>query len=127
MKYLRMFLNCTWGILQTVVGFVVFIIHIKKTHYCKNGSIVTVIPGSWGGICLGMFCFTCVDNDTLIAHEIGHSIQSAMLGPIWIFVIALPSLIWAGFFKNYRVTNNVSYYSFYTEAWADKLGCIERM
>jgi hypothetical protein len=57
-----------------------------------------------------------------IKHEYGHSVQSAYLGPLYLFVIGIPSLIWAGFFDNWREKHNKSYYWFYTESWADKLG-----
>ena len=61
-----------------------------------------------------------------IAHEYGHTIQSRKLGPIYLLVIGLPSIIWAGCFENYRKKHNISYYSFYTERSADKLGGIKR-
>lgn len=44
---------------------------------------------------LGMFIFTARPYDLkLIQHEYGHTVQSLILGPIWLFVIGLPSLIW---------------------------------
>lgn len=61
-----------------------------------------------------------------VKHEYGHTRQSKMLGPLYLLVIGLPSIIWAGCFDKYREKNNVSYYSFYTESWADKLGGVER-
>jgi hypothetical protein len=61
-----------------------------------------------------------------IAHEYGHTIQSHKLGLVYLLVIGLPSLIWAGCFEKYRKKHGVSYYSFYTEKWADKLGGVER-
>jgi len=61
-----------------------------------------------------------------MAHEYGHTIQSHKLGPLYLLVIALPSLIWAGCFERYRIKHNISYYSFYTEASADKLGRVKR-
>ena len=57
-----------------------------------------------------------------IKHEYGHSVQSAYLGPLYLFVIGIPSLIWAGCFDSWREKHNKSYYWFYTESWADKLG-----
>ena len=59
-------------------------------------------------------------------HEYGHTLQSRKLGPVYLFVIGLPSIIWAGCFKWYRKKYNKSYYSFPTESWADKLGGVER-
>lgn len=59
----------------------------------------------------------------LYAHEYGHALQSLYLGPLYLFVIGIPSLIWAWRFNPDR---GVSYYSFYTEKWADKLGNVKR-
>ncbi len=61
-----------------------------------------------------------------IAHEYGHTIQSHKLGPIYLLVIGLPSLIWAGCFDKWREKHNKSYYWLYTEAWADKLSGVKR-
>ena len=54
-------------------------------------------------------------------HEYGHSIQSKILGPLYLLVIGLPSIIWAGLFEKYRNKHKISYYSFFTEKWANKL------
>jgi hypothetical protein len=45
-----------------------------------------------------------------------------MLGPLYLLVIGLPSLLWAWLGDNYREKHGVSYYDFYTEKWANKLG-----
>lgn len=58
------------------------------------------------------------DSNT-IKHEKGHTIQSLILGPLYLIVIGLPSIIWAGLI--YKHTNK-SYCWFYTEVWANKLG-----
>lgn len=57
-----------------------------------------------------------------VRHEYGHTIQSLIFGPIYLLVIGTPSFLWAWLGKNYRSKNNISYYSFYTEKWADYLG-----
>jgi hypothetical protein len=61
-----------------------------------------------------------------VKHEYGHCVQSRKLGWLYLLIIGLPSIIWAGCFRNYREKHNVSYYSFFTEKWADKLGGVER-
>ena len=47
-------MQCTWGILQTLLGFIVFLMNINNKHYFFNGAIVTVreAPSS---VSLGMF------------------------------------------------------------------------
>ena len=82
-----------------------------------------------GSVSLGDYIFLCPshwNNDTVLKHEQGHQIQSRRLGWLYLPVIGLPSIIWASCFKEYRKKNNVSYYSFYTESWADKLGGVDR-
>lgn len=57
------------------------------------------------------------------AHEYGHSLQSLFLGPLYLPIVGIPSLLWAAI---WRPEFRCSYYAFYTEAWADKLGGVER-
>ena len=61
-----------------------------------------------------------------IKHEYGHTMQSRKLGPLYLLVIGLPSIIWAGCFEGYRKKHGVDYDDFYTEAWANKLGRVKR-
>lgn len=128
------FLNWTWGILQTLAGFctwVYFRVFSKKK--CKTvwwkGQPCTYVPGSWGGITLGWFTFVdnqfTYDKGEIANHEHGHTLQSILLGPLWIFIIALPSLIWCGCFETYRRKNNVSYYWFFSEKWANAWGGVK--
>ena len=130
MKIITIFiLNATWGFLQTFIGFIAFLFLVGKPHYRYKGSIVTVVKGSWGGISLGAFIFidTEITKDdapasAFVNHEFGHTLQSTVLGPLYLFIIGLPSMIWAGLFEGYRKRKGVSYYDFYTERWADELG-----
>ena len=136
MKVIRqigiVFLHWTWGILQTLVGFVGFLIHIRKRHIWINGSVITEVPGNWGGVSIGMFAF--VDymprdekayTSELVLHEHGHTLQSILLGPLWWLVVAIPSFIWAGCFEGWRRKHKVSYYAMPIEAWANKWGGVK--
>jgi hypothetical protein len=60
-----------------------------------------------------------------IKHEYGHTIQSKYLGWFYLLVIGLPSLIWANCFEEYRKKTGMSYYDFYTESSANKLGEVD--
>ena len=83
-------LQCTWGILQTFLGFVIFLLLIKRPHEFYNGSIKT----KWnrhGGVSCGLFIFVTDENagittpetcNKLSVHEYGHTIQSIILGPL---------------------------------------------
>ncbi len=56
-------------------------------------------------------------RDFTLMHEYGHTLQSIILGPLFLPVVGLPSLLWAGLpvFRKYREKSAVSYYRFYTE------------
>lgn len=81
-----------------------------------------------GSVSLGTYVFlnSCHWNDTeTLKHEQGHTKQSYILGWLYLLVIGLPSIIWCNCFEEYRKKHNVSYYDFYTEKWANKLGGVE--
>ena len=63
-------------------------------------------------------------SQRLLVHEYGHTIQSLVLGPLYLIIIGIPSTLW-GFLPHYhtkRRTKGISYFSFFTEAWANSLG-----
>lgn len=79
-----------------------------------------------GGISLGSFVFISEfssECEEVVAHEQdGHVKQSHYLGPFYLLVIGIPSITWA---STYRMLGFKNYYSFYTEAWANKLAGLE--
>ena len=82
-----------------------------------------------GSVSLGEYIFLCPSHwgdERILKHEQGHSVQSRYLGWLYVPIILIPSLIWAGCFEWYRKKYNVSYYSFYTERWADRIRGINR-
>lgn len=76
-------------------------------------------------ISLGKYIFieTGKGYPVVLCHEYGHYKQSQVLGPFYLLIIGLPSLLWASI---YNESWRVSYYSFYTEKWADRLGGVIR-
>lgn len=78
----------------------------------------------FGGVSLGRYLFVHRQADErLVRHELGHSRQSLLLGPAYLLVIGLPSLAWALLHPTLRrIRPGVSYFSFPTERWADRLG-----
>ena len=89
-------------------------------------SMLYFIDGFPGGISLGRYILVSgrgFTDSKVWYHERGHSIQSMILGPLYLFVVGLPSLLWAACWNSGW---KVSYYWFYTERWADKLGGVER-
>ena len=80
-----------------------------------------------GGISLGRYVFLSwgqAGDRSTVFHELGHCRQSRMLGPLYLIVIGLPSLLWA--WLGDRIAPDKSYYWFYTEKWADRLGGVKR-
>ena len=94
------------------------VFHTSKIYYSTEMR---------GGISLGHYIFLNEkywdEGGDSELHEYGHGRQSIYLGPLYLFVIGIPSLLWAAWWNKDR---GVSYYSFYTERLADKLGGVER-
>ena len=118
----------TWGILQSLAGLGVLIAHARCPHRGHHGAIVTAWPSRFG-LSLGPFVFipNMLNNDEadlLLVHEYGHTLQSLALGPLYLPIIGLPSLIWARSRKlaRNRRSTGASYYDFYTERWASSWG-----
>jgi hypothetical protein len=61
-----------------------------------------------------------------VRHEYGHQVQSKIFGPIYLLVIGLPSIIWAGMYGVIIKPTHNGYYKFFTEKWADRLGGVKR-
>lgn len=117
-------LQWTWGLIQNLVGLVIFLVNLRGRHFWYHGALAVEwrLRGSMG---LGMFIFLSKNaSEAVKAHEYGHTVQSVILGPLFLPVIGLPSLLWCGLplFKHYRKKNGISYYAFYPEKWANYLG-----
>lgn len=120
-RILFILLQCTWGILQTIAGAIVFIIFRQCRHYSFGGAVAT----AWTldtGVSLGLFIFTDAEG-RLLEHEYSHTIQSLILGPLYLPVIVVPSLLWAGLpsLRKMRRERHIHYNSFFTEKWAEKI------
>lgn len=64
-------------------------------------------------------------NMNTVRHEKGHSKQSKILGPLYLIVIGIPSLVGNILFKIFKWPAE-NYYKQPWEAWADKLGGVKR-
>lgn len=111
-----------WELPQNLVGLVLKALF--STDKVQNGVWHWKLSGS---ISLGHYVL--LDrraNETTLKHEQGHQKQSHYLGWLYLLVIGLPSIIWAGLHSYTIIGRKKSYYWFYTEAWADKLGGVNR-
>ena len=126
-----------WELPQNIAGAFYFIIHgvFAKTFIIDDGDSFEMYSDMQrGAVSLGVFRVykseyygnTAQFVKLTCMHEKGHRIQSKMLGPIYLIVIGLPSLIWATLHSTVRRLGAVDYYSFYTERWADRLGGVKR-
>lgn len=125
-------LHATWGLPQTIAGASVLLAAGRhRKRYPFRSAIVTEWKLS-RGLSLGPFIFVprhCPRR--LLVHEYGHTVQALILGPLYLPLIVIPSLVWAGTpaLERRRRRRGMSYYAFYTERWANHLAervCHER-
>ena len=114
-----------WQLPQNLIG-------ILYKYFIKD-KIIDLIPKTKednqlvfketkGSVSLGKYIFVYKGTKNIsyiVNHETGHTKQSIILGPLYLIVIGLPSLLWALLHK--KICPNINYYKFYTEAWANKL------
>ena len=115
-----------WQLPQLFVGLIVaFYFHLNKCSYKKYKDATVVCSYKMrGGMSLGKWIFLSESYSELsLLHEYGHCIQSKYLGPLYLIVIGIPSIIHAAL-------NNIigccrkhesGYYHFYTEKWSNDL------
>lgn len=127
------FIQLTWGICQNALGILLWIIltivNPKRRRGYYHGAILTYWKFSFS-MGLGMFIFYGHHDKeesyakAVLVHEYGHTIQSCMLGPLFMFVIAIPSTVWAFTpkFANWRKEGKYTYFDFYPESWANYEG-----
>lgn len=120
-----------WQLPQNIIGFVMSLIwrtKVTRDVEMRDGidTGVTFYMYPYNSVSLGDYRFIRHNSgDLTYRHENGHSHQSRMLGPLYLIVVGLPSvirnLIWR---TSYGKTHD--YYSGYPESWADDLAGIER-
>lgn len=113
-----------WQLPQNILGLLVILFSKAEEAYCSCSCYESIwITEHKFGISLGMY--TVVNKDSnlrTIQHEYGHQLQSLYLGPLYLLVIGLPSAIG-------NLLNRVIKFDYYKqpwEAWADKLGDVNR-
>lgn len=88
-----------------------------------DGNTIIVNSTLPSAMSLGDYLFVNpISSQKSIQHECGHSKQSDILGPLYLIVIGIPSLLHN--ILHYlcsKIGIKWNYYSFYTESWANKL------
>lgn len=114
-----------WQLPQNIVALVMLpflgkleLISYKKFCFAFKASNMS------GGISLGTFAFlspySAKKVATVMHEQEGHTFDSKIFGPLYLFVIGIPSIMWA-----WLGDDNKCYYDFYTERWANKHAGLE--
>lgn len=123
--------SCTWGIIATLIGALITwgLVLIGYRPYKFHNTVVFEIGENWGGFSLGFFAFVnCISSTYLLLHESGHGIQNIMLGPVWPFIVGIPSMVrywYRGIIVKLgrkKESELPDYYSIWFEKWASDLG-----
>jgi len=113
-----------WQLPQFIVALVMWpflgrkeLVADRHFNFCWKGEKMS------GGISLGPFAFVSPNSgDATIAHETdGHTVQSKILGPLYLFVIGIESIFWAWLYDSKKYC----YYDFYTEKNANFFAKLE--
>jgi hypothetical protein len=107
-----------WQLPQNIVAIVMLPFLGKRTlirvdKYCFAFEAENMS----GGISLGNFIFlssySAIKEETIL-HEYGHVVDSHIMGPLYLLIIGIPSILNAAF----NFTN--CYYDWFPEKWANK-------
>lgn len=118
-----------WQAPQTLLGAVLKWYYRANDKVYHNNNTTVYRADMSGGVSLGQVAFVSrrAGIKTILHEADGHGKQSLYLGPLYLLVIGLPSILWAWIYgASPKLRQKVSYYWFYTERWADKLAGIER-
>jgi len=128
-RLMYLLLQLTWGVAQNVVGLLCFLWTLitgrGRSVRLFHGAVVTnwTLRSSMG---MGLFVFFGHGRSArareILVHEYGHTLQSAALGPLFLPLVGVPSLLWAAAYGPRRRRKGSSYYDFYTEKWASAWG-----
>lgn len=123
-------LRWIWEFPQCILGYI--LTKIYNVKYVTSVQDVCYYTGKFpGGISLGLFVILKEEmykknQNNCIEHEFGHTIQSKILGPLYLIIIGIPSILWNAFYIIDKTRPYKNYFDFYTERWADKLMNIRR-
>ena len=80
-----------WQLPQNLIGLLLLLIYKKEKEYHRlNGRVFYYTSEMVSGISLGNYIImNREDKKDGMRHEYGHSIQSRILGPLYLFVIGI--------------------------------------
>jgi hypothetical protein len=127
MNYIRNLILFIWQLPQHLLA-ILYIGYLVMM--CKDLGVdsrykqAIVIPCVMrGGVTLGCYVFVGLNSEyrKTVKHELGHTIQSKILGPLYLIVIGIPSITYCGLRRIFPSLRKKNYYDFYTEKWANNL------
>ena len=127
MKYIRNLILFIWQLPQHIVALIYFgylVMMCKDLGIDSRYKQATVIPCIMrGAVTLGNYVFVGLNSEykETVKHELGHTIQSKILGPLYLIVIGIPSITYCGLRRLFSSLRKKNYYDFYTEKWANNL------
>ncbi len=135
----RLALSFGWELPQNALGAAALALQLARGRVRSLGvsreRLMIELEGG-AAVSLGFFVFhTSSDNEFVPvgpeneAHEFGHSVQSRRLGPLYLPLIGLPSVLRVAYAVTYKIrygTRWAHYYDGYPEDEADALGGVDR-
>ena len=127
MKYIRNLILFIWQLPQYIVAIIYFgylVMMFKNLGVDSKYKQAIVIPCVMrGAVTLGNYVFVGLNSDyrETVKHELGHTIQSKILGPLYLIVIGIPSITYCGLRRLFPSLRKKDYHNFYTEKIADYL------
>ena len=127
MNYIRNLILFIWQLPQHLLA-ILYIGYLVMM--CKDLGIdsrykqAIVIPCVMrGAVTLGCYVFVGLNSEyrKTVKHELGHTIQSKILGPLYLIVIGIPSITYCGLRRIFPSLRKKNYYDFYTERTANYL------
>jgi hypothetical protein len=128
-----------WESPQNALGAIVFALHaarheVRSVRYERERLMIEI--GSFGAVSLGLFVFYTERDNPYVPvgrenrdHEYGHSIQSRLLGPLYLSTVGVASelrVVYAFAHRHLRGRRWAGYYDGFPERWADRLGGVDR-
>ena len=127
MKYIKNLILFIWQLPQHIVAIIYFgylVMMCKDLGVDSRYKQAIVIPCVMrGAITLGNYVFVGLNSEykETVKHELGHTIQSKILGPLYLIIIGIPSITYCGLRRIFPSLRKKNYYNFYTEKWANNL------
>ena len=107
----------TYEVLETMKG--------KDLEYVEYEQLMPFVTTDEKAfyITLGDYVFVGLNSEykETVKHELGHTIQSKILGPLYLIVIGIPSITYCGLRRIFPSLRKKNYYDFFSEKSANYL------